>query len=174
MVIGYVVVIVQKELLVRNDFLLKFMHVLPRKVSQNLRYVRTQEFHGFFVHHSYLYTGYIFYDSYEHRKLLYGMNIYSREMPGTTITKENGRTAKRNYHFKFSSFRRRPPWKLISTIILELDPCFWWSILRRSIHQSYTTIFIFNMLFSSHFPILYTEPTKLYPKDQHIHLPSST
>ena len=45
-------------------------------------------------------------------------------MPGTTVTKENGRTGKPEHQFKFSSFSRGPPIKMTYTIILVLTHFF--------------------------------------------------
>ena len=48
---------------------------------------------------------------YKHRKILYGEEDYSRVVPGTTVTGENGHTGTPQYQLVFSSFRRGPPSK---------------------------------------------------------------
>ena len=44
--------------------------------------------------------------------------LYSRDMPGTTVTKENGYTDKLEYQFKISSLMRWLRIKMTSTLIL--------------------------------------------------------
>ena len=55
--------------------------------------------------------GYIIYNLYKHRELLYGTKMYAREIPGTTLTKVNGHMGKLECKLKISSFVRGPPIK---------------------------------------------------------------
>ena len=64
--------------------------------------------------------GYIFYDSYKHRELLHGMKKIPHEIPGATMTKEKIHTGIIEHRFNFYSFRREPPRKMTSTLILGL------------------------------------------------------
>ena len=69
----------------------------------------------------YFYTKYTFYYFYKHSNLLYMTKNHSRDMPGTTVTKEKGHTGKLKYQFKFSSFSRGLPGKITYNIVLGLD-----------------------------------------------------
>ena len=78
-------------------------------------------------------------------ELLYRTKYYSLEMPGTTVTKENGHTGSLDYLFRFSSLRRGPPRKMSSTLILGLD--FFRENLQKSHPPELHQIFLFNTLF---------------------------
>ena len=84
----------------------------------NVKYVT--EISMEFFYHSFLYMGYICYDLYKHRKLLYGTKNISREMPDTTAFGGNGHTGKLEYQLKQYSFRTGPPRKMKSSLILVL------------------------------------------------------
>ena len=78
--------------------------------------------------------------------IIYGTKNDLHEIPGTTMTKENGHMGKLEYQFRFPSFKRRPPRKMTSTIILGLAYYFWGVSFTRAICQSYTKTVIFKML----------------------------
>ena len=118
--------------------------------------------------------GYIFYYLWKHRGLLYGTNIYSRDMPGTNLTEENCHMGKIKYQFRFSSFRRGTPRKIIFNIILGLAHLFDRATSEQSSDIATSKLSYLRRYFSFHFFTLHNGPTSLYPNAQHIPLLSST